>query len=147
MLIIWHFKVGSRSTTYFQPHILTICGSEIFLEIKQNWALSAQIQSNTTTPCTQLEYLLEIRLHSLKNLVWNPGPMGPWPTLPSDFFFKMANCPVSSLIPPLNYITMSSYFEYQVKSSTSFVTNSIWNFEVSPHIEISKMSASSCIDN
>ena len=26
MLIIWHFKVGSRSTTYFQPHIVTICG-------------------------------------------------------------------------------------------------------------------------
>ena len=53
-------------------------------------------------------------------------------TLPSDFFLKMANCPVSSLILPLNYITMSSYFEYQVKSSTSFVTNSIWNFEVRP---------------
>ena len=27
MLIIWHFKVRSRSTTYFEPHILTICGS------------------------------------------------------------------------------------------------------------------------
>ena len=53
-------------------------------------------------------------------------PMGPGPTsITPDFFLKMANCPVSSLILPLNYITMSSYFEYQVKSSTSFVTNSI----------------------
>ena len=51
--------------------------------------------------------------------------MGPGPTLPSDFFLDMANCPVSSLILPLNHITMSSYFEYQVKSSSSSVTNSI----------------------
>ena len=58
-------------------------------------------------------------------------PMGPGPTSPSDFFLEMANSPVYSLILPLNYIKMSSYFKYQVKSSRHFVIKSIWNFEVS----------------
>ena len=43
----------------------------------------------------------------------------------------MANSPVSSLILPLNYIKMSFYFKYQVKSSSHFVIKSIWNFKVS----------------
>ena len=105
-------------------------GSDFFLKLAYSTAFSPQILSNSIMPCAQLEYLREIRCHSIKKSVWNLWPMGTGPTLPSDFFLKMANCPVSLLILPLNYITMSSYFEYQVKSSNSFVTNSIWNFEV-----------------
>ena len=63
--------------------------------------------------------------------IFQPRPMGPGPTSPSDFFLEMANFPVSSLILPLNYIKISFHFWYQVKSSSHFVTNSIWNFEVS----------------
>ena len=72
--------------------------------------------------------------------------LDPW-ALPSDFFLKMSNYPVSSLILHLNYITMSSYFEYQVKSSTSFVTNSLLKFRSEAIFQFSNMAAPSCIDN
>ena len=43
--------------------------SDFFLEIANSTAFSPQILTNTMTPCAQLEYLREIRRHSIKKSV------------------------------------------------------------------------------
>ena len=140
MLIIWHILRSDRSrSTHIFPHILTICGpSEMsgkWLFYQFSWLVSVRFDDFMQIPPSKITKKL-IFLHiSTCN---RSRPMGPGPTSPSDFFLEMANCTGSSLILPLNYIKMSSYFWYQVKSSSSFVTNSIWNFEVSHIFKFSR---------
>ena len=43
--------------------------SDFFLEITNPTAFSPQVLSNTITPCVPLEYLVEIRPHSIKNSI------------------------------------------------------------------------------
>ena len=43
--------------------------SDFFLKLANPTAFSPQVLSNTITPCVPLEYLREIRSHSIKNLV------------------------------------------------------------------------------
>ena len=57
---------------------------------------------------------------------FQPRPMGLGPTLPSDFFLKMANYPVSSLIPSSNPPQNCSYFKSWPDSLCSFFN--IWVF-------------------
>ena len=44
-----------------------------FLKLADPTAFLPQILTNTITPCAQLEYLREIRRHSIKKSVWNLG--------------------------------------------------------------------------
>ena len=43
--------------------------SDFFFKLANPTAFLPQILTNTITPCAQLEYLREIRHHSIKNLV------------------------------------------------------------------------------
>ena len=102
-------------------------GSDFFLKLAYPTVFSPQILSNTITPCAQLKYLRKIWPHSIKKLHWNPGPLGPGPTLPSNFFLKLANPTAFSLGRHLNTTTMSSYLKYLMKIYCHCFKKWIWN--------------------
>ena len=90
---------------------------DFFLKLANPTAFSPQILTNTIRPCAQLEYLREIRCHSIKKSVWNLAAQGPWTHI--TLRFLLGNGWSYSLLASVTFKDHCNKFPTQISSRNS----------------------------
>ena len=147
MLNIWHSKVGSRSTTYFQTHILTICGPIFFL--KNSWIHSPGIYRTFKSD----QYLCILLISSLEMHPWLHNNYlkslthGHWTHITLRFLLK--NCWKLSLVAYTTFKLQWNLFIFLFLAWNNAPILKYLSLKIrsEPFFHFSKMAASSCIDN